>query len=118
MYKKLPITSIKKPLVWFIKEFSAFSIFFAFYCKKRIMVLSLMFERSKNKLVKFFVMKRGRYNRPFLHIATMGVLGIGALIAPFLADTYPVFSKANSSLANIGSPKEQSLTVDDNVFQT
>lgn len=99
--------------------FLSFLVFFAQYIKKKVIRVSLAFEKNKNVLVRFFIMKRGRYNRPFLHIATMGVLGIGALIAPFLADTYPVFSGRPSVLATIGSPKQgQSITVDDNVFQT
>lgn len=49
----------------------------------------------------------------------MGVLCIGALLAPFLADTYPIFSSQASTLANINAPQvKQSITLDDNVFQT
>lgn len=64
-------------------------------------------------------MKRGRYNRPFLHIATMGVIGIGVLIAPFLADTYPIFSsKASLIDINVSAAKKESIFADENVFQT
>ncbi len=65
-------------------------------------------------------MKRGRYNRPFLHITTMGVLGLGVVIAPFLAESYPIFSPNTQSvlaMATANSSK-QSITVDDNVFAT
>ena len=64
-------------------------------------------------------MKRGRYSRPFLHIAAILVIGIGVMIAPFLADTYPIFSsKANEPLNLNSSEAKQSITVDNNVFQT
>lgn len=59
--------------------------------------------------------KRGKYNRPFLHLATFGVLALGVVVGPFLANTYPVFSSNNQN-----TPQEisQSITVGDNVFQT
>lgn len=98
--------------------FSFFNFLF-FYCKKKTGRFFAIFEKNKNILVKFFMMKRGRYNRPFLHLATLGVLGIGIAVGPFLADTYPVFSQA-SAMQHVPSPsnKEQSITIDDNVFQT
>ncbi|MBI5044841.1 MAG: peptidoglycan DD-metalloendopeptidase family protein [Candidatus Levybacteria bacterium] len=65
-------------------------------------------------------MKRGRYNRPFLHMATMGVLSVGVLIGPYLADTYPVFTqqaRANTDLA-FAENQQQSIETTDNVFST
>jgi len=63
------------------------------------------------------MMKRGRYSRPFLHLATMGVLGVGVISAPFLASTYPVFSSSDPLAFNSDS-SQQSINVGDNVFQT
>lgn len=64
-------------------------------------------------------MKRGRYNRPFLHVSAIGVLVIGAIVAPVVADTYPVFSTQTDTLATIATPSnKQSITVDDDVFKT
>src|SRR5215469_15582422 len=79
-----------------IKEFSEFLLY---YVKKKLINFSIRFEKNKNKLVKFFLMKRGRYNRPFLHLTTMGVLGVGVLIAPFLAQTYPIFAAQTTTPA-------------------
>ena len=63
-------------------------------------------------------MKRGRYNRPFLHFAALLVLTLGVISAPFLASTYPVFSQ-NSNTSTIASPiTNQSILVGENVFQT
>lgn len=60
--------------------------------------------------------KRGKYNRPFLHLATFGVLGLGVLLGPFLANTYPVFSQPaiNEDTALV----QQSIVVGENVFST
>ncbi len=63
-------------------------------------------------------MKRGRYNRPFMHVAAMGVLGIGVIVSPFLADTYPIFEGQENGL-RISSPTlAESIAVDADVFQT
>lgn len=72
-------------------------------------------------LVKLLLMKRGRYNRPFLHVTAMAVFGLGILVAPLLAETYPIFAPNQNVLsAQIASAQEQdqSITVDNNVFQT
>jgi len=64
------------------------------------------------------MIKRGRYNRPFMHIAAMGVLGIGVIVSPFLADTYPLFEGQQNNL-QISSPNsKESIIVSNNVFQT
>jgi murein DD-endopeptidase MepM/ murein hydrolase activator NlpD len=85
------------------------------YLKHRLVAASVIFENNKNILVKFFMMKRGRYSRPFLHFATMGVLTIGVIVAPFLANTYPVFSQ-NGDNSKISTPSSQSIVVGENVF--
>ncbi|HZE87422.1 MAG TPA: M23 family metallopeptidase [Methylomirabilota bacterium] len=96
-----------------------FFSFFFYYCKRKLLIFSFGFEKNKNRLVKFFLMKRGRYNRTFLHLTTMGVLGLGVLIAPFLADTYPIFASKGSVLAlTASSEAKQSILVGEEVFQT
>jgi murein DD-endopeptidase MepM/ murein hydrolase activator NlpD len=100
-------------------ELKGFLDFLFFYTKRKLVNFSVRFEKNKNKLVKFFLMKRGRYNRPFLHLTTMGVLGIGVLIAPFLADTFPIFASQKDTLTLAASSAEkQSVLVGDEVFQT
>lgn len=102
----------------FSSEFSSFLAFFSLYLRKKIFISSSFFESNKNNLVKLFMVKRGRYNRPFLHLAVIGVLIVGVVTAPFLASTYPVFSSSASS-KEIDSPAaNQSIIVGDNVFQT
>ena len=100
-------------------EIKAFLGFLFYYLRKKIVTFSVRFEKNKNNLVKFFLMKRGRYNRPFLHLTTMGVLGIGVLIAPFLADTYPIFASQQPNLELAASSEQkQSVLVGEEVFQT
>jgi len=96
-----------------------FGSFCMYYAKKKLVISSVRFEKNKNRLVKFFSMKRGRYNRPFLHLTTMGVLGLGVLVAPFLADSFPIFSSKASSLdLTASAATKQSVLVGEEVFQT
>lgn len=99
-------------------DFSKFCKFFFSYLKKKVITASIIFESCKNNIVKLFTVKRGRYNRPFMHIAAMGVLGIGVIVSPFLADTYPLFEGQKNNLA-ISSPNpKESIIVSSDVFQT
>jgi len=100
-----------------LTEFSSFNKYLYSYLKGKVIKTSVYFETNKNILVKFFMMKRGRYSRPFLHLATMGVLGVGVISAPFLASTYPVFSSNNAVSLNTNF-SEKSINIGDNVFQT
>jgi len=100
------------------KEFFAFLGYLYTYTKKHIVGSSLYFEERKNSLMKLLMMKRGRYNRPFLHFAMMGVLAIGVLIAPMLADTYPIFA-SNATVSHLPtSNQDQSINQDQDVLHT
>src|SRR3989344_5527910 len=114
---KHPIYKLANLLSKFFSELSPFLFFFYSYIKKKILILSVFFEKNKNTLVKLFTIKRGRYNRSFLHFAAMVVLGIGVLLTPFLASTYPVF--LSSAASNLDFPSQaQSIVVGEDVFKT
>lgn len=99
-------------------DFSEFCRFFFPYLKKKIVFLSAKFEVFKNYLVKLFTIKRGRYNRPFMHIAAMGVLVIGVIVSPFLADTYPIFQGQQNNFQASSPNLKESIVVSSDVFQT
>ncbi len=107
---------LRKAITHEIKDF--FDYFF-YYIKLKLVAFSVVFERNKNRLVKLFLMKRGRYNRPFLHLTTIGILGIGVLIAPFLSDTFPIFTNQAAALdLTSASAEKQSVLAGEEVFQT
>lgn len=112
---KRRIYLLKLHIFKFIGSFSVFLSYFLSYLRGKILTISLFFESNKNYLVRLFMAKRGRYNRPFLHFATFGVLGIGVILAPILANTYPVFSQ---NAANVRPESQQSIIVGENVFST
>jgi murein DD-endopeptidase MepM/ murein hydrolase activator NlpD len=118
MLKKHPFLArnlIERHLI----QFSKFTAFFSGYLKQKIVTASLIFEKNKNVLVRMFIMKRGRYSRPFLHIATMLVLGLGVIFSPVLASTYPVFSQVSEESPTVeASPEAQSIIAGEDVFGT
>jgi len=116
---KRKLSELLLPAKNFCTNFPIFLSVFYSYLKSKLMGSSLIFETYKNILVKFFIMKRGRYSRPFLHLSALFVLTVGVVVAPFLASTYPVFSQNSTSAAKISSPAaSQSIVVGENVFQT
>src|SRR3989344_9185008 len=107
----LPIKRYFSQIPEFIKVLISF-------LKARIIDFYVFFENNKNILVRFLMMKRGRYNRPFLHFAALLVLTLGVISTPFLASTYPVFSQ-NLHTSTIASPDtNQSIIVGENIFST
>lgn len=54
-----------------------------------------------------------------MHLAAMGVLGIGVIASPFLADTYPIFEGNKTNALQISSSASaESIALDADVFQT
>lgn len=117
MRKKI-ILVLFLPVKRYFSKIPEFTGVLSHYLKKRLIDFYVLFENNKNILVRFFMMKRGRYNRPFLHFAALLVLTLGVIATPFLASTYPVFSQ-NSNTSTIASPDtNQSIIVGENVFST
>lgn len=103
----------------FYRGVMEFCAFFLYYAQRKVARFSVLFERGKNYLVKFFIMKRGRYNRSFLHLTTMGVLSVGILIAPFISDTYPIFSAKSPVFAQqFDQQSGYTIEVGQDVFET
>lgn len=114
MRRQLLLQFSKKTLL-LLSEF--FHFLFAYF-KRKTLTSSVHFEKNKNHVVKFFMMKRGRYNRPFLHISAMAVLAIGIFMSPFLADSYPVFTQGSEISIVSASSVDQSISMESDVFQT
>ena len=53
-----------------------------------------------------------------MHVAAMGVLGIGVIVSPFLADTYPLFEGQENNLQISSPSSKESIIVSSDVFQT
>ena len=102
-----------------LSKFVGFFKFLLYYIKKKVIWFSVLFEKNKNILVKLFTIKRGRYSRPFLHTAAIGVLSAGVIASPFLAETFPIFASSNSQSIEV-SPAVlgESIIVGEDVFKT
>lgn len=117
LLKKHPLLA-KNPIDRFILHFSQFSAYFSIYLHKKLVSFSVHFEKNKNRLVKFFMMKRGRYSRPFLHISAMGVLIIGVIISPLIGETYDIFSTDGGAEAAAAEAPQESIVIGEDVFAT
>lgn len=102
-----------------LRRFVGFFEFLLYYARKKVIFFSVLFEKNKNILVKLFTIKRGRYNRPFLHTAAIGFLVAGVIASPFLAETFPIFAAADSQSLEV-SPTVlgESIIVGEDVFKT
>jgi len=78
-----------KALSYLKSEFGSFLLFLSTYTKDKVMFFSNIFEKNKNVVVKSILIKRGKRNRFFLHVAAMAVLSFGVLISPFITDQNP-----------------------------
>ena len=99
-------------------EIGSFLLFLSTYTKEKVMFFSNIFEKNKNVVVKTILIKRGKRNRFFLHIAAMGVLSFGVLISPLITEQNPFSHNKNLlSFAQDTGTQKQSLAPQD-VFQT
>lgn len=101
----------------FLNEFGQFLSFSNIYTKDKLLIISSFFEGHKNTVVKGVLIKRGKRNRVFLHVAAMSILTFGVLLSPFISDSNLFGNRKDASSFAQGIGGEQSLTPDD-VFQT
>lgn len=79
----------------FFKEISEFFLFFKSYLIKKIFALGRGFERTKNLIVAFLVIKRGKYSSSFLNTSFFLIVISAVIGAPIIAENSPFidFSK-------------------------
>jgi len=112
------LKSASKALSYLKSEFGSFLLFLSTYTKDKVMFFSNIFEKNKNVIVKTILIKRGKRNRFFLHIAAMAVLSLGVLISPLITEQNPFSKQSNLlSFAQDVASQKQSLAPQD-VFQT
>lgn len=86
-------------LAWFFDEWRAYCIFLERYGKGKFLIFSNAFEGNKNQIVKSILIRRGRRNRMFLHLAAMSILTVGLLISPFISDSNPFSAPKTETFA-------------------
>src|SRR5512146_1458439 len=98
------LSKVHHAILFASKVIAEFVLFLIAYTRAHLFALVVFLEGIKNILVHFFQMKRGRYSRPFLHFATILVIGLGVMITPLLADTFPLFAQQAQGLEKTPSP--------------
>jgi murein DD-endopeptidase MepM/ murein hydrolase activator NlpD len=67
------------------------------YFQKKITKLAIQFEKLKDLLVDFLLVKRGRYSKHFLNISFLFLISSGMILGQIIADYYPKLNHNNNS---------------------
>lgn len=81
-YRRRSRSSLQLPS-WF-EDFRTYLRFIGWYAKVRSYRWFARFERIKDSLVDLLYQKRGRYTRPFLHLASLGFVFLTLMLGPLL----------------------------------
>lgn len=71
--------------------------FMLLFFQKKLTKLATQFEKLKDLLVDFLLVKRGRYSKHFLNISFLFLISSGMVLGPIIADYYPALSRNNGS---------------------
>jgi len=90
----------------FLEEFLAFLKSLFFYLKKHSYQLFSHFEVVKDWLVNKLYKQRGRWARPFEHLSFVGLVILGLLLAPVIAQSYAEHTTGGSFPVVLGVTTE------------
>ncbi len=82
--------------------------FIGWYATKKGRILGSLFDAGKGRLVAKLIVRRGAYQRPFLHLGMVSLLVLAMVLAPILYNRYPTKATGGSETA---SPSEVLNTV-------
>jgi murein DD-endopeptidase MepM/ murein hydrolase activator NlpD len=93
------------PQTSFIEELKAFIRFFARYVSARLLGWGTKFEKVKDIIVAFLVVKRGKYSQSFLNVSFFLLLSIVLIAGPIIIENNPfintVFSQAENPVQSV-----------------
>jgi len=93
----------------FAQEFFQFLQFLLSYSKSRLTIFGVNFEKTKDVIVSFLVVKRGKYSQSFLNTSFFLLVSAALVGGPVIAENNPFIS---NYLAQEESPTESVLTTD------
>jgi len=82
----------------FVQDFAGFFRFFNWYARSRFYHWFTHFELAKDVIVDLLYKKRGRYTKPFLHLAFLGLVFLVISVGPLLLKN----SDSNVRLEDVG----------------
>lgn len=85
-----------------IKEAKEFLFFFFTYIKDKIIFFGVRFEKSKDVIVAFLIVKRGKYSQSFLNTSFLVLVSASMIGGPIIAENNPFINEYFSD-----SPQEQ-----------
>ncbi|OGG32102.1 hypothetical protein A3I51_01600 [Candidatus Gottesmanbacteria bacterium RIFCSPLOWO2_02_FULL_38_8] len=82
----------------FLTDVKDWGFFLFNYTRKRLVYLAKHFENSKDILVDFLLIKRGRYSKHFLNISFLFLIAGAIIGGPVIAEYYPTAELNNGQL--------------------
>jgi len=93
------------PQTSFIQELKAFTRFFARYISMRLLGWGARFEKVKDIIVAFLVVKRGKYSQSFLNVSFFLLLSTVLIAGPIIVENNPfitnVFLQSDSPVQSV-----------------
>lgn len=86
---RLDIFGFGKILLTFMQELNEFLIFIKNYLKARIMGYAHSFEKVKDVIVAFLIVKRGKYSQSFLNTSFFLLVASALIGGPIIAENSP-----------------------------
>ncbi len=80
-------------------EFSAFLTFLFAYLKSKVIVIGVRFEKVKDVIVAFLIVKRGKYSQSFLNTSFLVLVSATMIGGPIIAENNPFISEYFSDTA-------------------
>lgn len=80
---------MRKRLLVLLDEMGLWARGWYYYIERKLGTFGNWFEKHKSVVVDLLMIKRGSYQRPFLHFSLGALLVIGLMSAPVLASRYP-----------------------------
>ena len=103
------------PQTSFIEELKAFTRFFTRYASMRLLGWGHRFEKVKDIIVAFLVVKRGKYSQSFLNVSFFLLISTALIAGPIIAENNPfisnVFSKTDEPVQSVLATDMNSMSL-------
>lgn len=84
-----------------LADFKDYILFLQEYVKKRVLSLGHKFEKLKNLIVAFLIIKRGKYSQSFLNTSFLFIVITAVIGGPAIAENNPFINSFNTSQTDI-----------------
>lgn len=102
----------------FFRELKEWLGFLYLYTRKKIIITASFFEKIKDVVVDFLLVKRGRYSKYFLNISFLFLVAGVIIGGPVIADYYPGNQRSENAQVDLGYLDLSAATIDGQTVTT